>query len=452
MFDSLPQNQEQSNPSAKPQIDTVVPPQQSASPQAPTLQQAQQMTANAPSQSMPTSNEGATSTLGQAMGAGQVYTMPEKYMPSASSAKSGSGGGNKRFFLIIAILFAVFVIVLAGAVFFLQPYLQQNQTPAFELPTNGTTAAINTNDAGNENTNTNEEDETNENTNTGLSLNFNVNEEDQENIDNSLFNDNSNTNTNQTTGDTSSVFLDRSDVSSARDKDKDKLTDEEEELYGTEFNRPDSDGDGYVDGTELVNLYAPDEADAALLESDTVSQYSNQEYGWSIYYPEAWFADQVDTTAKQVLFTSDSVDGELVDVSVIENTKNETAAAWFASLYDDIDEDDLESVQIGGATGIVSPDGFTYYVAKGNYIYGVHYNFGTKEKITFETTFQMMVNSFAITEVKKQEASNTNTDDSINTNTNAATNNNDNTNTGSSVNTNSSTNTNTETNANTNAA
>lgn len=456
MFDSLSQNQEKPMQEVKPQIDTVVPPQQqSVSPQAPTVQQAQAMGTQAASVQPSQSNEAATGTLGQAMGQGQVYTMPEKYMPSSSSSgKKGSGGGNKRFFLIIAIVFAVFVIVLAAAVFFLQPYLQQNSSTPFELPTNGNQAGTNTDEETNENTNTTTDEETNENTNTGLSLNFNVNEDLEENINDSLFDDDSsNSNTNTGSSDVSGAFLDRSGVSTARDKDKDKLTDEEEDLYGTEFNRPDSDGDGYVDGTELVNLYAPDEADAELLESDAVSLYENDEYGWSIYYPTSWFEDQIDSQTNQVYFTSDTVDGELIEVNVLENTEDQTAAEWFASLYDDIDAEDLEEVQLSGAQGIMSPDGFTYYVAKGDYIYGINYSFGTKDKITFQTTFEMMVNSFTITEVKEPADSNTTNTTNTNTNTDTSANTNSDSavNTNSSINSNSNTNT-TDTNANTNAA
>lgn len=41
------------------------------------------------------------------------------------------------------------------------------------------------------------------------------------------------------------------------DFDNDGLTDEEEKLYGTDWRRPDSDGDGYLDGEEIASGYNP---------------------------------------------------------------------------------------------------------------------------------------------------------------------------------------------------
>ncbi len=42
-----------------------------------------------------------------------------------------------------------------------------------------------------------------------------------------------------------------------QDSDNDGLTDSEEVLLGTSTLTPDSDGDGYLDGAELLNLYDP---------------------------------------------------------------------------------------------------------------------------------------------------------------------------------------------------
>jgi hypothetical protein len=46
-------------------------------------------------------------------------------------------------------------------------------------------------------------------------------------------------------------------ISSIVDQDKDGLSDEEEKKYGTDPNKPDTDGDGYNDGSEVRNAYNP---------------------------------------------------------------------------------------------------------------------------------------------------------------------------------------------------
>ncbi len=48
--------------------------------------------------------------------------------------------------------------------------------------------------------------------------------------------------------DTSNIIL---------DSDQDGLTNAEEKLYGTDINNPDTDGDGYSDGTEVMSGYDP---------------------------------------------------------------------------------------------------------------------------------------------------------------------------------------------------
>ncbi len=53
----------------------------------------------------------------------------------------------------------------------------------------------------------------------------------------------------------SNVNIGNSDV--FHDRDQDGLTDEEEFMYGTDINNPDSDGDGYRDGVEVESGYDP---------------------------------------------------------------------------------------------------------------------------------------------------------------------------------------------------
>ncbi|HPL95271.1 MAG TPA: hypothetical protein PLF15_00615 [bacterium] len=55
-------------------------------------------------------------------------------------------------------------------------------------------------------------------------------------------------------GNTNNLMLESdSDI----DSDNDSLTDIEEEIFGTDLNNPDSDGDGYLDGEEVLNGYNP---------------------------------------------------------------------------------------------------------------------------------------------------------------------------------------------------
>ncbi len=356
----------------------------------------------------------------------QVYTMPEKFRPSAKVKKSGSNG-LKKWIFVGALIISFFAIIAAIIVYaFSVTSSEQQQVLTTDINTNlNTNVAVNknenTNESSNKNDNTNSNDNENENT-FGSILNI------DENINTDFLNDNENDNTNE--NDTNinaetSVFLDRSDVATARDKDKDKLTDKEEEIYTTKFDKPDSDKDGFIDGSEVLNNFSPVDAEETLLNSGLVIQYENEDFGWTVNYPAEWFADPVDETNTDVWFTSDTVEGEFVQIQVYENTKSESAAEWFASLYTDIDPEDLDEITVAGLEGIVSPDGFTYYIADDLYIIGLIYNFGAKDEIHFQTTFEMMVNNF--TYKKKKQAKTTTkeestTSDNPNENTNSAVN------------------------------
>ena len=48
-----------------------------------------------------------------------------------------------------------------------------------------------------------------------------------------------------------------SGIDPSLDSDDDGLTDAMEEIYGTDKNNPDTDGDGYLDGDEIENGYDP---------------------------------------------------------------------------------------------------------------------------------------------------------------------------------------------------
>ena len=86
----------------------------------------------------------------------------------------------------------------------------------------------------------------NANINANANLNANVNVNANTNL-NANVNANANVNTNN-----------NANVNAATlDSDSDGLTDEREELYGTDKNDADTDNDNFMDGAEIENLYSP---------------------------------------------------------------------------------------------------------------------------------------------------------------------------------------------------
>jgi len=360
----------------------------------------------------------------------QVYTMPEKFMQPRVAPSSGVA---KKWVIVAVVSVVVLIILVAIIVYAFQTASTNNgaantQNSNVAAVTNQNVNARN----GNANTNTNAGSNSNGNTNAGV-LNLNVNSSVGNNINAGLFpnNGNRNTNSGNTTNVNGSIGLpDRSNVANGRDKDRDGLTDVEEDMYKTRFDLPDSDKDGFVDGTEVRNLFSPSEAGKSLLESGLAIAYAQPEFGWSVSYPADWIAEPVNDSRSEVMFSSDSVSGEFIEVLVTENTKRQTAAEWYASLYENVKPNQLEAITLGGLQGIISPDGFTYYLADANFLIGIVYNFGTKDQVQFRTTFEMMAKSFRYTPVVRPSPT-TNTNAASLSNTNAATTNTNSANTNS---------------------
>jgi hypothetical protein len=185
-------------------------------------------------------------------------------------------------------------------------------------------------------------------------------------------------------------------VVSASDQDKDGLTDEEEKIYTTGVSNPDSDGDSYVDGLEVINLYNPiGFAPVRIVDSGLVEVYNNPTFNYSIFYPKTWISRALDETNREVLFTSAT--GEFVQVIVQENPEKISVLDWYLKQNPNVTAAQVGTVVTKtGLQGIRSPDGLTVYFGNGDYIFAVAYQIGNRTEVNFETTFEMMVRSFKL--------------------------------------------------------
>jgi cysteine-rich repeat protein len=179
------------------------------------------------------------------------------------------------------------------------------------------------------------------------------------------------------------------------DSDEDFLTDVEEQLYSTGINNMDEDGDKYLDGLELINLYNPkNKTPSELVDSDIVNIFNNQEQGYSLFYPEGWQVRYLNDDKSEVYFESHTV--EFVQVLVTENPNKDSIITWAKNQFSDIDISKLERVGVGDKLGIKSPNGLTVNFSNEDKIYSVTYQTSTLRKLNFKATFQMMYNSLKL--------------------------------------------------------
>lgn len=333
-----------------------------------------------------------------------IHVMPVKFHKYLKSKKTNFG----RYLLIGVI--ALIVVLAAGlAAYYFLVVLQPSQRPVINL----NLPAVNVNENLNGNININENANENLNANANMNINENVNainENMNANINaNANINGNLNANLNANLNTNENVNLNANinepivpepvTYTSSVDSDRDSLTDIEETLYDTQKNMPDTDADGYLDGAELIGLFNPLAASGSLLAtSGLVNTYENPVFNYQIFYPAKWLARPADQSLKEIIFQSET--GEYISVFVEDNIGNEALVNWFNAKFPDENLDLLEKKTTkNNMEALLSADKLTYYLYSEktpDKVYMVNYNISGKTIINMQTTFEMMVNSFAI--------------------------------------------------------
>ncbi len=366
-----------------------------------------------PNLSFTSQTNSLSTTSQQAVNAHPVYTMPEKFLQPIRPASS-----PRSRVVIIAVVVALIVISIAIGVYVYTTTKTSTTDTKPSTQSSATTPPLDINVSANTtNTNTTQ--------NSSIVLNVNATTNSQVTINNS----NTTANTNSTAINHSQTPTDQINVPSSPDKDRDQLTDIEEDLYGTKNFLPDSDTDGFIDGVEVARGYSPVTADESMAESGLVLEYNNVNPQWKIDYPAAWLAEAVPGDDTEVLLTPTDVEGEFISIVTTDNPEHYSAFQWYASLYPTVSVADIDTKQIGELEAVVSPDGLRYYIATENHLISIIDHVEGQDVVAFKTTLSMIVASFTITTqttVKNQasnQASPTSTTNESRTNDNTTTNN-----------------------------
>ncbi len=188
------------------------------------------------------------------------------------------------------------------------------------------------------------------------------------------------------------------------DSDSDGLTDLEERLvYDTDAHLPDTDGDGFLDGNEVFNLYDPRvPAPATLLESGVVRLYdvsiapSAAPLPYNVLYPAGWNPRAQDTSPFDVVFAVTT--GESISVSVLPKAApDQSLGDWVAGQG--LTARVLPFTTRSGLPGISTEDQLTAYVDAGDQVIVLRYDTGIKGTVDYLQTFKMMQNSLRLAEV-----------------------------------------------------
>lgn len=183
-------------------------------------------------------------------------------------------------------------------------------------------------------------------------------------------------------------------LNDSADNDADNLTNEEEELFGTDPEVLDADADGYFDGQEVFNLYNPTGfAPVKLIDSGLVKEYVNSVWQYRIYYPVGWEVGAVDSNNDQVLFSS--VGGDYVEVRAMQKQGQETFAEWFARTATGENITDLQQAKNRFEESVWKrKDSLVAYIEQGTTVYVIVYHPMGDGPVAYRHVMQVMVQSF----------------------------------------------------------
>lgn len=176
------------------------------------------------------------------------------------------------------------------------------------------------------------------------------------------------------------------------DSDHDSLTDKEEIILEISSTTPDTDSDGYLDGSEVMNLYNP-AGDGKLTANSQISLYENKTFAYDLLYPSLW-QTSVNGGDDSLMFKSG--DNQFIQVIVQPNANKQTLEEWYMEQLDVLTIDETNRVSGANWQGLKSQDGLNIYLTdkKQNYIISLTYNPGGANILEYFNIFQMMIKSF----------------------------------------------------------
>lgn len=192
------------------------------------------------------------------------------------------------------------------------------------------------------------------------------------------------------------------DTVAPADTDSDGLSDQEEELIGTNINNSDSDGDHYLDINEFLNQYNP-VGSGLLATNANFKKFDNTKYGYSLYQPASWKTNELGD-ADTVIFQAQ--DNQFIQIIVQDNSEHMAIDEWYRSQTNPSQFDSSQKATINNWSTIKTSDGLIVYMTDPGrkHIYVFNYNPGKSGILNYKNVFQMMINSLisSLNEAGKQ--------------------------------------------------
>jgi len=179
----------------------------------------------------------------------------------------------------------------------------------------------------------------------------------------------------------------------SEDPDRDGLTEAEEVVYGTKSTLPDTDGDGYLDGHEVTNLYNPSGVAPQKLEQAGLAvSYASSQLGFDILYPRTWRANS-ENGDRNIVFQA--TDGESISLTFVDNLTQASFEDWLK-----VQEPNVTLVpwteNKQGRRGFKAGEVAIYLEGAGSRVAVLRYNPIVPEAVRYRATLSMMADSFSV--------------------------------------------------------
>jgi hypothetical protein len=178
------------------------------------------------------------------------------------------------------------------------------------------------------------------------------------------------------------------------DSDKDGLTDAEEAIFGTDPNKADTDGDGYLDGAEVLSLYNPT-GSGKIAADQYIGVYADAAANFSVNYPKIWQVQNLNS-GQSIIFSA--ADNSFIEIVSMPDTGHLSIKDWYNGQFPDTPVTDADIVAKNGWQGVFHQSRETFYLADSarNTIYTISYVPATDGEPLYYHIFLMMINSFIL--------------------------------------------------------
>ena len=168
----------------------------------------------------------------------------------------------------------------------------------------------------------------------------------------------------------------------------------EELLFGSSPNSEDTDGDGYLDQIEILNLWDPTSRNN-LIDSLNVEKYDNEEYNFSVFISSLWTVEAVSGNESLIVYLGKDQYIQIMSQTI---SSEQDINTWYMDLFEVDEVLDEQVFKKGYWNGIINESKLTVYLAHPNkqYIITLNYELGNDNTLYYKNVFDMMLRSISM--------------------------------------------------------